>query len=177
MDDGGIPGYSLDELDEIASEDESPAFEAEHYDASATIHLIEGRFVMRWSAMEGSMSGIQVLEVNSIDAAMDEANFKASELASDAGTYFDKYLGLDNIRIDPPIQVPEHAERVGSKVLYDSYSEDDLSTLIIYRSVESGVAAYLVTTETGVVIGEYNSIEEIDEAIDEPTAFSVDDRD
>jgi hypothetical protein len=108
---------------------------------------------------------------------MDEANLKAFELAADAGTYFDEYLGLDNIRVYPPIQVPEHAERVGSKVLYDSYSEDDLSTRIIYRSVKSGVAAYLVTTESGVVIGEYNSIEEIDEAIDEPTAFSVEDRD
>jgi hypothetical protein len=75
-------------------------------------------------------------------------------LASDAGTHFDEYLSIENIRVDPEIRVPERAERVGSKVLCGSYSQDELLPPIIYRSVESGVAIYLVTTQTGVVFGQ-----------------------
>ena len=191
--DSGVPGFTEDQLEEyISSGDIDPIFETSAgIDSHAEIYELNGRFVLQWRAAEGTESGMEVLDTESLDEARAIAESQASDLASYTNTDFDEYLDLGNLvgfnSPDRFYPLPEGYRPIYSYVLESDYYRDEVAEIVLYSKnseshnsndsvFDEGVLAF--SKAQGLVVGEFESLEEVKATvIEEPPGFMLEFRD
>jgi hypothetical protein len=193
MNDSGVPGFTEDQLEEyLGSGDAKAIFETSAgIDSSAGIYELNGFFILKWGAAEGTESGIEVLDTESLDEARSIAENRVSELADDSNTDFDEYLELGSLAgfgsPDRFYPLPEGYRPIYSYALTSDYYQDEVAEIILYCKdseflkssdceLDEGILAF--SKAKGLVVGEFESLDEVKATvIEEPPGFSLEFRD
>ncbi len=179
-----VPGFTGEQLEEyILSGRLSPIItESDGVDALAEIYELNGRLILTWYAQEGEESGFEVLETQSLDEAREIAQGRASEIT---GEYedVDRFLNLGTLagsssRPDRFYPLPDRYSRLGTYELTYDYDRGTRAEIHLFQreseASDVGPPILVYSSEIGLVVGEFDSLAEVqEEIIEEPLGFTL----
>lgn len=163
-----------EEILELADYDDEPVYETGEGHASVTVHFVGGQYVVRWTAAEGSESGAEVLWFCDESDAIDCADDKLSDLASDWGLDFDDYLGLARIPKKDRVDLPDGVLPLQWRVLFDSYDLGILAQVVIHELPDEMTDRFAITrVGSSKIVGRFESIAAIDRETADPVTYHL----
>lgn len=137
--------------------------EAGKHGVAVYLHHWNDRFGIYCSGFEGEDSDWRYCDATDLTAAIAETEDALSDLLDLQGLNFPPFMGLDNLT--NVYEVPAKAIAVQRRTSFWTYGEEYVCELTVYRHETSDGVRYLVADdETDKVIGEYESLEAIDDA-------------
>lgn len=190
MSDSGVPDFTEQQLEEyLSSGDADPIFETSAgLDSFAEIYELNGRLILKWASCEWTETGFRVLDTDSLNEARSLAESKASDLASDSNTNFDPYLELGSLagfgsQPDRFYPLPEDLIPVCSYTLFSNYDNGEYAEIVLYSKspvaaqstdLEDTETVLAFSTDKGLVVGEFESLEEVQATVmEEPAGFTL----
>lgn len=179
-----IPEFTEAELEDYIGEGHlTPILtETRGVDASAEVYELNGRLILTWSAHEGTDSGFEVLLTQSLDEARVLARDKASEI-TDEYEQFDSFLELGTLagfggHPDQFYPLPDDYLRIGTYELISDYDLGTQAEIHVFRcksgTSDVGRSILVYSADIGLVVGEFDSMEEVqEEVIEETPGFTL----
>jgi|LakMenE01Jun11ns_1017448.scaffolds.fasta_scaffold9814512_2 hypothetical protein len=191
MTDSGVPGFTQDQLEEyIGSGDIDPILKTfAGADSSAEIYELNGRFILKWTACDFNEGGIEALDTESLDEARKIAEVQAHENIGEWHA-FDRLLELGTLAANPFgnthnrfYPLPDGYSQVGLYRLEHQYDDDEVAKIFLYKrttgrlkkdNASDGPSVLAFSALNGLVVGEFDSLEEAHEAvIEEPLGYTL----
>lgn len=133
--------------------------------ADVFLHQWNDTFAIYRSGVEGEGSQWVACDATDLAGALAEAETVLEELLDEQGVNFPQFMCLDNLPADRVYPVPDDAVPVQRRTSLWSYGGELICELTVYRHEgEAGTQFLVVDDDTNDVIGEYESLNAIDEA-------------
>jgi len=144
---------------------ETIVHEVDAWGANVYLHQWGNTFALYRSGVEGQDSEWRSCIATDLVGARAEAEAALDDLLWHEGMVFPPFMGLDNVDSADVYSVPADAVPVQRRTSFWTYGEMFVCELTVYRHETDGRVRFLVVDdETNKVIGEYESLEAIDDA-------------
>jgi hypothetical protein len=136
------------------------------YGAVVYLHRWGNEFAAYQSGLEGEDSGWMSIDATTLEDARKEILGMLDDLLDSEGLNFPRFMCLDNLPTAERYAAPDGAKLVQRRTSFWDYGEEYICELEVYVHDANGGQKWLVVdSETNQVIGEYDSLEALDDAV------------
>jgi hypothetical protein len=134
--------------------------------AAVYLHHWGNKYKAYLSGLEGQDSEWMSMDATTLEEACTEALRLLDGLLDVEGLNFPRFMGLDNLPESERYAVPDGVTLVERRTSFWNYGEEYICKLEVYARELDGAEQWLVAdSDTGQVIGEYDSLEALDDEL------------